>query len=186
MTRGADEYFLPTIKDCAKVLNINLLESEGRESVLYSSKGLGEPPLLNGMSVYFSIKVKASNSKHLQNDDNESFKINQEAVRAARSDAGLTGKFDLKLPTTPGQSHNYCQHQHLVIKILSKIHDHMSSLYVLYSYRKCAGGLPQQPCPPLQLKSIFHPVHDWISYRIHIKRISIHHCLLHCHMHPRF
>merc|ERR1719158_2555300 len=87
MTRGADEYFLPTIKDCAKVLNINLLESEGRQSVLYSSKGLGEPPLLNGMSVYFAIK---------------------EAVRAARSDAGLTGKFELKLPTTPGQSH--CQH----------------------------------------------------------------------------
>jgi len=80
MSRGADEYFLPTIKDCAKVLNINLLESEGRESVLYSSKGLGEPPLLNGMSVYFAIK---------------------EAVRAARSDAGLTGKFKLKLPTTP-------------------------------------------------------------------------------------
>ena len=58
LTRGADEYFLPTIKDSAKVLNINLLESEGRQSVLYSSKGLGEPPLLNGMSVYFAIKVK--------------------------------------------------------------------------------------------------------------------------------
>ena len=36
----------------------------------------------------------------------------KEAVRAARSDAGLNGKFKLKLPTTPGQFHHQ-HHQYL-------------------------------------------------------------------------
>ena len=69
VTRGQDEYNIPTIMDCPSKFNVTLLESEVCQFLLYSSKGIGEPPLFNGVSVYFAIK---------------------DAVRAARQDAGLT------------------------------------------------------------------------------------------------
>jgi xanthine dehydrogenase molybdopterin-binding subunit B len=80
LTRGHDEYNVPCIADCPERFNVTLLKSESRQHILYSSKGIGEPPFFNGVSVYFAIK---------------------EAVRAARRDAGLTGKFTLRLPATP-------------------------------------------------------------------------------------
>jgi len=80
-SRGHDEYNLPTIADCPREFNVSLLRSNKRKPhILYSSKGIGEPPFFNGVSVYFAIK---------------------DAVLAARKDAGLNGKFSLKLPTTP-------------------------------------------------------------------------------------
>jgi len=80
LTRGHDEYNIPTIADCPSKFNVTLLKSEKRKHILYSSKGIGEPPFFNGVSVYFAIK---------------------EAVRAARSDAGISGKFSLKQPAVP-------------------------------------------------------------------------------------
>jgi xanthine dehydrogenase/oxidase len=79
-TRGHGEYNIPTIADCPAKFNVTLLKSERKEHILYSSKGIGEPPFFNGVSAYFAIK---------------------EAVRAARRDAGLAGKFQLKQPTIP-------------------------------------------------------------------------------------
>ena len=48
--------------------------------VLYSSKGVGEPPFFNGVSVYFAIK---------------------DAVLAAYRGQGGVGTVNLKTPTTP-------------------------------------------------------------------------------------
>ena len=79
-TRGHSEYNIPTIADCPTKFNVTLLKGEERQHLLYSSKGIGEPPFFNGVSVYFAIK---------------------EAVRAARRDAGLVGKFTLEQPTVP-------------------------------------------------------------------------------------
>ena len=80
LTRGHDEYNIPSIADCPSKFNVTLLKSEERKHILYSSKGVGEPPFFNGVSVYFAIK---------------------EAVRAARSDAGMSGKFSLKQLAIP-------------------------------------------------------------------------------------
>ena len=88
LTRGHDEYNIPTIVDCPSKFNVTLLKSEVRQFLLYSSKGIGEPPLFNGVSVYFAIK---------------------EAVRAARQDAGITGTFSLRQPTTPENVLKACE-----------------------------------------------------------------------------
>ena len=88
LTRGHDEYNIPSIVDCPSKFNVTLLKSEVRQFLLYSSKGIGEPPLFNGVSVYFAIK---------------------EAVRAARQDAGLTGTFSLRQPTTPENVLKACE-----------------------------------------------------------------------------
>ena len=61
----------------------------------------------------------------------------KEAVRAARSDAGLTGKFQLKLPTTPGL---YLSQSLTVSTLVGK---NLQSLTVLHFFRKCAGGVQQ-------------------------------------------
>ena len=87
-TRGHSEYNIPSIADCPSKFNVTLLKSEVRKQLLYSSKGIGEPPFFNGVSVYFAIK---------------------EAVRAARQDAGLTGTFSLCQPTTPENVLKACQ-----------------------------------------------------------------------------
>jgi len=87
LSRGHSEYNMPTIADCPKQFDVTLLKGKKEKHILYSSKGIGEPPFFNGVSVYFAIK---------------------EAVRAARSDAGLKGKFSLKLPTTPANVIEAC------------------------------------------------------------------------------
>merc|ERR1719187_1077581 len=88
LTRGHDDYNIPSIADCPSKFNVTLLKSEIRQHLLYSSKGIGEPPFFNGVSVYFAIK---------------------EAVRAARRDAGLNGTFSLRQPTTPENVLKACQ-----------------------------------------------------------------------------
>jgi len=88
LSRGLDEYNMPTIADCPAEFNVTLLKGKNsKKHVLYSSKGIGEPPFFNGVSVYFAVK---------------------DAVQAARRDAGLTGKFSLQLPTNPDNVREAC------------------------------------------------------------------------------
>jgi len=86
-SRGMDEYNLPTIADCPREFNVTLLKGTKKKQILYSSKGIGEPPFFNGVSVYFAIK---------------------DAVLAARRDAGMSGKFILEQPTTPVNVRTAC------------------------------------------------------------------------------
>lgn len=82
LTPGPATYNLPTVSDLPAEFNVSLLRKKKEEvpRLIYSNKGIGEPPFFNGASVYFAIK---------------------DAVLAARKDAGLTGPFKLTTPAIP-------------------------------------------------------------------------------------
>jgi len=83
LTRGHDTYSAPTVMDIPSVFNVTLLRKstpvENRR-LLYSSKGIGEPPFLSGESAFFAIKS---------------------AIVAARADLGKEGVCKLLAPATP-------------------------------------------------------------------------------------
>jgi len=82
LTPGPATYNMPTVSDLPAEFNVSLLRKTKEEvpRLLYSSKGIGEPPFFNGSSVYFAIK---------------------DAVLAARKDAGIDGPFSLTTPAIP-------------------------------------------------------------------------------------
>ncbi|XP_056112603.1 aldehyde oxidase 6 isoform X2 [Rhinichthys klamathensis goyatoka] len=79
-TRGPGQYKIPAFCDVPLKFNVYLLAGSTNPRAIYSSKGIGEPTLFLGSSVFFAIK---------------------DAVTAARNDAGLTGPFQLNSPATP-------------------------------------------------------------------------------------
>ncbi|XP_068612337.1 aldehyde oxidase 6 [Brachionichthys hirsutus] len=79
-TRGPSQYKIPAVCDLPLRLNVYLLADSYNPHAIYSSKGIGEPTLFLGSSVFFAIK---------------------EAVVAARSESGLVGPFQLDTPSTP-------------------------------------------------------------------------------------
>ncbi|KAL6462054.1 hypothetical protein MHYP_G00301990 [Metynnis hypsauchen] len=79
-TRGPGQYKIPAVCDVPLQFNVYLLSGSHNPHAIYSSKGVGEPTLFLGSSVFFALK---------------------EAVAAARSDAGLSGPFTLHSPATP-------------------------------------------------------------------------------------
>ena len=82
LTPGPATYNMPTVADLPAQFNVSLLRKTKEEGprLLYSSKGIGEPPFFSGCSVYFAIK---------------------DAILAARKDAGIAGPFNLLTPTIP-------------------------------------------------------------------------------------
>ncbi|XP_056303800.1 aldehyde oxidase 6 [Danio aesculapii] len=79
-TRGPGQYKIPAVCDVPLNFNVYLLAGSSNPHAIYSSKGIGEPTLFLGSSVFFAIK---------------------DAVTAARKDAGLSGPFQLNSPATP-------------------------------------------------------------------------------------
>ncbi|XP_030628407.1 aldehyde oxidase 6 isoform X1 [Chanos chanos] len=79
-TRGPGQYKIPGICDIPLKFNVYLLSGSNNPHAIYSSKGLGEPVVFLGSSVFYAIK---------------------DAVTAARKDAGLSGPFTLNSPATP-------------------------------------------------------------------------------------
>uniref|UniRef100_A0AAR2IZF2 FAD-binding PCMH-type domain-containing protein n=1 Tax=Pygocentrus nattereri TaxID=42514 RepID=A0AAR2IZF2_PYGNA len=79
-TRGPGQYKIPAVCDVPLQFNVYLLSGSHNPHAIYSSKGVGEPTVFLGCSVFFALK---------------------EAVAAARSDAGLSGPFTLHSPATP-------------------------------------------------------------------------------------
>jgi len=80
-TRGHDEYAIPSMADCPIEFDVTLLRGNRTvETLLYSSKGVGEPPFFAGQAVYFAIK---------------------DALLYAKKEAGGKGSFDLEVPATP-------------------------------------------------------------------------------------
>lgn len=79
-TRGPGQYKIPSFCDVPLKFNVYLLAGTSNPHAIYSSKGIGEPTVFLGSSVFFAIK---------------------DAVTAARKDAGLTGPFQLNSPATP-------------------------------------------------------------------------------------
>ncbi|XP_014674278.1 PREDICTED: xanthine dehydrogenase/oxidase-like [Priapulus caudatus] len=78
-TRHAGNYKIPGIVDVPEEFNVALLRNSENPCAIYSSKGIGEPPLLLASTVFFAIK---------------------NAVRAAREQDGLSGSFQFDSPAT--------------------------------------------------------------------------------------
>ncbi|KAL1021810.1 hypothetical protein UPYG_G00018360 [Umbra pygmaea] len=80
LTRGPSQYKIPAICDTPLKFNVYLLAGSDNPHAIYSSKGIGEPVLFLGSSVFFAIK---------------------DAVLAARVENGMVGPFTLDSPATP-------------------------------------------------------------------------------------
>ena len=81
MTRGHDEYSIPSVADCPPEFDVTLLRgNRNLETLIYNSKGIGEPPFFSGQTVYFAIK---------------------DALLAAKRSAGGSGTVNLATPAVP-------------------------------------------------------------------------------------
>uniref|UniRef100_A0A3P8S0Z1 Aldehyde oxidase 1 n=1 Tax=Amphiprion percula TaxID=161767 RepID=A0A3P8S0Z1_AMPPE len=89
-TRGPSQYKIPAVCDVPLRFNVYLLPDSDNPHAIYSSKGIGEPVVFLGSSVFFAIK---------------------DAVAAARSDSGLVGPFTFSSPATPERACLACNSQ---------------------------------------------------------------------------
>uniref|UniRef100_A0A0B7BEZ4 Aldehyde oxidase/xanthine dehydrogenase second molybdopterin binding domain-containing protein n=1 Tax=Arion vulgaris TaxID=1028688 RepID=A0A0B7BEZ4_9EUPU len=86
-SRGPGNYKIPSFANIPEVMNVSLLRNSKNPRAVYSSKGIGEPPLCLATSVLMSTKY---------------------AISAARLEAGLTGHFQLDAPATPERIRMAC------------------------------------------------------------------------------
>jgi len=56
LTDGPDTYKIPTIGDIPSIFRIDLLENAPCKGTIHSSKAVGEPPFMLGLSVWLAIK----------------------------------------------------------------------------------------------------------------------------------
>ncbi|XP_066271857.1 xanthine dehydrogenase/oxidase-like [Branchiostoma lanceolatum] len=89
-SRGPGMYKIPGFADIPVHFNVSLLRGAPNDKAIYSSKGVGEPPLLLASSVFFAIK---------------------DAIYSARTDAGLKGTFRLDSPATAERIRIACEDQ---------------------------------------------------------------------------
>ncbi|CDW52211.1 xanthine dehydrogenase [Trichuris trichiura] len=78
-TRGPGTYKIPSTNDIPRQFNVTLLTGSANDQGVFSSKGVGEPPLFLGSSVFFALK---------------------DAVKSARQDNNLNGPFRFDSPAT--------------------------------------------------------------------------------------
>jgi xanthine dehydrogenase/oxidase len=78
-TRGPDTYKIPSAGDIPLDFRVSLLSNSSNPRAIYSSKGIGEPPLLLGASAFFALK---------------------QACMAYRKQQGLSDYFTLYSPAT--------------------------------------------------------------------------------------
>lgn len=81
-------YKIPGVRNVPREFRVTLLKDCPNEKAIYSSKGIGEPPLLLSMSAVLAIK---------------------EAILAARKDYGLTGNVRLDSPVTSDKIRLACE-----------------------------------------------------------------------------
>ncbi len=63
LTTGPATYKIPAISDAPKVFNVELLQdSANRESTIYHSKAVGEPPFMLAISVWSALREAIANS----------------------------------------------------------------------------------------------------------------------------
>ncbi|KAG7253129.1 hypothetical protein CRUP_024868 [Coryphaenoides rupestris] len=79
-TRGPSQYKIPAVCDVPLSFNVYLLPDSHNPHAIYSSKGIGEPTVFLGSTVFYAIK---------------------DAVAAARAESGFAGPFPLNSPATP-------------------------------------------------------------------------------------
>ncbi|XP_060082901.1 xanthine dehydrogenase/oxidase-like [Ylistrum balloti] len=76
---GPVDYKIPNVKDIPREIRVSLLKDCPNERAVYSSKGIGEPPLLLSISVYLALR---------------------DAIDSARGSAGLSPLSSLNIPVT--------------------------------------------------------------------------------------
>ncbi|KYQ89070.1 xanthine dehydrogenase [Tieghemostelium lacteum] len=86
-TRGPSTYKIPGFNDVPLVFNVSLLNNSPNHKAIHSSKGVGEPPLFLGSSVYFALR---------------------HAITEARKESKLVDWFDLSSPLTCERIRNSC------------------------------------------------------------------------------
>ncbi|XP_046572351.1 LOW QUALITY PROTEIN: xanthine dehydrogenase/oxidase-like [Haliotis rubra] len=90
LTRGPGTYKIPSFKNIPVKLNVTLLKDSVNKRAVYSSKGIGEPPLFLASSAFFAVK---------------------DAIKSAREDAGESREFRLDSPATPERIRMACRDQ---------------------------------------------------------------------------
>ncbi|XP_035686516.1 xanthine dehydrogenase/oxidase-like [Branchiostoma floridae] len=89
-SRGPGMYKIPGFADIPIHFNVSLLRGAPNDKAIFSSKGVGEPPILLASSVFFAIK---------------------DAIYSARADAGYKGIFRLDSPATAERIRMACKDQ---------------------------------------------------------------------------
>uniref|UniRef100_A0A8D8Y3K1 xanthine dehydrogenase n=1 Tax=Cacopsylla melanoneura TaxID=428564 RepID=A0A8D8Y3K1_9HEMI len=87
-TRGPGTYKIPGFADIPTEFNVSLLKGAPNPRAVYSSKAVGEPPLLLASSVYFAIR---------------------DAIDAARRESGKEDYYRLDTPATPAKIRLLCE-----------------------------------------------------------------------------
>ncbi|KAK7065267.1 hypothetical protein SK128_021570 [Halocaridina rubra] len=88
LTQGPGAYKIPGFDDIPREFNVSLLRGAPNPRAVFSSKGVGEPPLLLATSVFYAIK---------------------DAIAAVRGDAGLSQVFRFDSPATVERIRMACQ-----------------------------------------------------------------------------
>ena len=88
LTRGPGAYKIPGFGDMPSEFNVSLLRGAPNPRAVFSSKGVGEPPLFLAASVFFAVK---------------------EAIRSARVERGLSKKFTFDAPATAERIRMACE-----------------------------------------------------------------------------
>ncbi|XP_056392524.1 aldehyde oxidase-like isoform X2 [Hyla sarda] len=89
-TRGPAQYKIPSVCDIPEQFYVSLLTNVPNPHAIYSSKGVGEPALFLGSSIYFAIK---------------------DAITYARKERGMSELFTLNSPATPEKIRMACGDQ---------------------------------------------------------------------------
>ncbi|KAK3754121.1 hypothetical protein RRG08_024195 [Elysia crispata] len=87
LSTGPGTYKIPSFANIPQVMNVALLKNSKNPRAIYSSKGVGEPPLCLATSVLMATR---------------------KAIKAARQDSGLSGFFQLDTPATPDKIRLAC------------------------------------------------------------------------------
>uniref|UniRef100_A0A8D3DZK7 Aldehyde oxidase 5 n=1 Tax=Scophthalmus maximus TaxID=52904 RepID=A0A8D3DZK7_SCOMX len=90
LTRGPSQYKVPALCDVPAQLNVHLLADSENPCAIYMSKGVGEPPVFFGATLFFAIKA---------------------AIAEARRERGLGEPFPLSSPATAEKIRMACQDQ---------------------------------------------------------------------------
>ncbi|KAK7065266.1 hypothetical protein SK128_021569 [Halocaridina rubra] len=88
LTRGPSTYKIPGFQDIPREFNVSLLRGAPNPRAVFSSKAVGEPPLLLAASAFYAIK---------------------EAIAAVRKEAGLSPVFRLDTPATAERIRMACE-----------------------------------------------------------------------------
>ncbi|XP_044160401.1 aldehyde oxidase-like [Bufo gargarizans] len=86
-SRGPAQYKIPTVYDVPEQFYVSLAHHVPNPRAIYSSKGVGEPSLFLGSSIYFAIK---------------------DAIAYARKERGLSELFTMNSPATPEKIRMAC------------------------------------------------------------------------------